>query len=119
MDLSIVAPAYNEKDNIRPFLHELEEVLSKVGKSYEIIVIDDGSNDGTYKELAHLTEKVDGLRVLKLRKNFGQTAALSLGFSKAQGDVVIVMDTCKLILRKERKNDESFDGIHPRSDQLN
>jgi glycosyltransferase involved in cell wall biosynthesis len=88
MDLSIVIPAYNEEKNILPLHRRLKDVLDKLGKSYEIIFIDDGSTDRTFEGL----QRIKGIKIIKFRKNFGQTAAFDAGFKEARGKIVIAMD---------------------------
>jgi len=82
MELSIVIPVFNEEENIEPLIHEIDAVLKPSGKTYEIIVVDDGSKDGTFAGLRRLHDK-GGLKVVRLKRNFGQTAALSAGLNYA------------------------------------
>jgi glycosyltransferase involved in cell wall biosynthesis len=90
--LSIVVPAYNEAENL-PVLHEeLTAALKRLGKSYEIIIIDDGSTDGSYESLLKLQQRDAHLVIIRFRRNFGQTAAMDSGFKQAQGDVIVTMD---------------------------
>ncbi len=91
-DISIVVPAYNEAENL-PVLHEeITAALKKLGRSYEIIVIDDGSTDDSYKTLLKIQQRDAHLVVIRFRRNFGQTAAMDAGFKQAQGAVIITMD---------------------------
>ncbi len=92
MDISVVVPVMNEEESLEEFYSSLKGVLGKLGKSYEIIFIDDGSADGSFKILENLAEKDRNILVIKFRTNFGQTAALSAGFKYAQGDIVITLD---------------------------
>jgi glycosyltransferase involved in cell wall biosynthesis len=92
MDLSIVIPVYNEEENIPKLYKELKEVLEKLGKEYEIIFVDDGSTDRTYQILQELARKDPHVKVIRFRRNYGQTAAMYAGFQYAQGDVIITMD---------------------------
>lgn len=92
IDLSIVVPIYNEEKNIRPLYWALKETLDKLEKPYEIILVDDGSTDGSAHILRDIQEKDNKIVVISLRKNFGQTAALSAGFDKSQGKAVVTMD---------------------------
>ncbi|SHK52606.1 glycosyltransferase family 2 protein [Thermocrinis minervae] len=90
--ISVVIPAYNEKDNI-PILYErLKKVLESLGEDYEIIVVDDGSTDGTFEVLQELAKVDEKLKVVRFRRNYGQTAAMYAGFEYAKGDVIITMD---------------------------
>jgi glycosyltransferase involved in cell wall biosynthesis len=90
--LSVVVPVHNEEDNVAPLYEALSKALGKLGRSYEIIVVDDGSRDETYKRLARLAGEDDALKLIKLRRNFGQTAAMAAGFDHAVGNIVIPMD---------------------------
>jgi len=92
MDLSIVVPIYNEVDNLRPLCERVHAVLAPTDWSYELILIDDGSQDGSSKLLAELHAEDDTLKVLRFRRNFGQTAALAAGFEYAHGDVIVSLD---------------------------
>lgn len=90
--LSIVIPARNEAESL-PGLHaEIGAAMSALGTSYEVIVIDDGSTDATFATLTRLTQTDPHLVVVRLRRNFGQTAAFAAGFDLAQGEIVITMD---------------------------
>jgi len=90
--ISVVIPFYNEEDNVEELYTILKRVLRKQKQSYEIIFIDDGSTDRTSAILARLFAEDRSLKVIRLRKNFGQTAALQAGFDHAQGEVIISMD---------------------------
>lgn len=92
VELSVVIPVYNEAENIAPLLEELEGVLGRLGQASELIVIDDGSTDGTAAELESWKRRLPSLRVVTLARNFGQTAALSAGFDNARGRWVITLD---------------------------
>jgi len=92
MDLSVIIPVYNEEENVEPLLVEIEATLAAFGKSYEIVVVDDGSNDATFEQLRSIRERLGKLRVVRLKRNFGQTAAIAAGLAHAQGGVVILMD---------------------------
>lgn len=90
--ISIVVPTFNEEDNVVPLYEELTEVLQYQDKEYEIIFVDDGSTDETFTRLQAVHEKDPHLKIVKLRKNFGQSAAMTAGFDHAQGKVVITSD---------------------------
>ena len=92
MDLSIVVPIYNEVENLRPLCQRVHAVLAPTDWSYELILIDDGSQDGSSELLAELHAEDDTLKVLRFRRNFGQTAALAAGFEYAHGDVIVSLD---------------------------
>ncbi|HSR32228.1 MAG TPA: glycosyltransferase, partial [Anaerolineae bacterium] len=89
MDISVVVPVLNEEESL-PILHQrLGEALAASGYSYEIIIVDDGSTDGSFDVMRQLQAGDEHLRVVRFRRNYGQTAAFSAGFDRAQGDVVI------------------------------
>jgi glycosyltransferase involved in cell wall biosynthesis len=90
--ISIVVPFYNEEDNIGELYTQLTHVLEELGKDFELIFIDDGSTDRTHDILMDLFNSDERVRIIILRKNFGQTAALQAGFDYANGDVIISMD---------------------------
>src|ERR1700738_1261183 len=90
--LSIVVPIHNEEPAILPLYDRLTSVLESLQKPYEIIFIDDASTDRSFDLLANLVETDHRLKVIRLRRNFGQTAALSAGFDEAQGNVIVSLD---------------------------
>jgi len=92
MDLSIVVPLYNERDCLAPLYAELTGVTTSLGCSYEILFVDDGSNDGSIDLLRGLRQRDPHVRVFRLARNSGQTAALSCGISNTSGDVVVAID---------------------------
>jgi len=87
--ISVIIPAYNEQDNVFPLYNELSRVLTDKD---EIIFIDDGSKDNTLQNLAHLNKKDKRVKVIRFKRNFGQTAALDVGFKQALGEVIVTMD---------------------------
>ena len=89
---SIVVPFYNEQESISPLYVKITEVMDQIGEPYEIVFVDDGSGDNTYKVLLNIYEHDHRLSLVRLRRNFGQTAALKAGFDHARGEVVISMD---------------------------
>ncbi len=91
-ELSVVVPVYDEQDNIEPLYEALTNALSELDRSYEIVVVDDGSRDETYARLARLAATDDRLKLVKLRRNYGQTAAMAAGFDHAGGEVIVPMD---------------------------
>ncbi len=91
-DLSVVIPLFNEEENVSPLLDELFAELRKLERSYEVICVDDGSRDGTFRELTAWAAREPHLRVIRFRRNFGQTAAMSAGIEAAAGEVIIPMD---------------------------
>src|SRR5438477_5534569 len=90
--LSIVIPVHNEEPSLLPLYDRLTTVLEALQKPYEILFVDDASTDRSFELLANLLETDSRIKVIRLRRNFGQTAALSAGFHQAQGDVVISLD---------------------------
>ena len=90
--LSIVIPIHNEEHSILPLYDRLTLVLEQVQRPYEILFVDDASTDRSFELLANLVETDGHLKIIRLRRNFGQTAALSAGFHEAKGDVIIAMD---------------------------
>ncbi|MGO9611835.1 MAG: glycosyltransferase family 2 protein [Dissulfurispiraceae bacterium] len=92
MTISIVIPLYNEEDNVRALHERLKGVLEKLQVEYEIIYVDDGSNDETLSLLHDIQKDDKNVLVLSLRRNFGQTAAFAAGFDFARGDIIITMD---------------------------
>ena len=91
-ELSIVIPIRNESPNIRPLYDEVMGTLSASGRSFEVIVIDDGSTDDSFAQLAALQAADPRLRVIRFRRNFGQTAAFAAGFAHARGRLVVTSD---------------------------
>lgn len=91
--ISVVAPVYNEKDNISRFIEKVENSLKKGFDSYEIILVNDGSTDGSKEILNEEAKKNGHVKVFHFTKNNGQTAALDFAFKKASGDLVLMMDS--------------------------
>jgi len=91
-DLSIVIPVYNEETNLPELNKEITFACQNLKRSYEIIFVDDGSEDDSLSVCKRLVKKNPRIRIIQLRKNFGQTAALSAGFDHARGDIVITLD---------------------------
>ena len=92
MHLSIVLPVFNEEENVEPLIQEICGVLSTSKRSFEVIAVDDGSKDGTFAALSRLHADTPVLKVIRLKRNFGQTAALAAGLAHAQGEIVVLMD---------------------------
>ena len=92
MDLSIVVPVYNEEENVQGLYDQLSEVLEPLELDYEIICTDDGSSDRSFERLTALAQQDSRLKVIRLRRNFGQTAGFSAGFEYASGEVVVTID---------------------------
>jgi glycosyltransferase involved in cell wall biosynthesis len=90
--LSVVIPIHNEEPSILPLYDRLTAVLEKIRRPYEIIFVDDASTDRSFDLLANLVETDARLKVIRLRRNFGQTAALAAGFDESQGQIIISLD---------------------------
>jgi len=90
--ISFVIPLLNEEDNLRPLYAKLREVLNEIEQPCEVIFVDDGSSDGSFAVLQQLHADDNRVRVIRLRRNFGQAAAFSAGFDLARGNVIITMD---------------------------
>jgi glycosyltransferase involved in cell wall biosynthesis len=92
MDLSIVVPLFNERDNLTPLHAELARTLAELGRAYELLFVDDGSDDGSLEVLRTIARSDSRVRVIRLARNSGQTAALACGFASARGQVVVALD---------------------------
>lgn len=92
LKISLISPLYNEAKNIPLLYRPLKEVLEKMKNSYEIIFIDDGSSDPTREEIEKISRRDARVRPIILRKNYGQTAALTAGFNQAKGEIIITID---------------------------
>lgn len=92
LDLSIVVPVYNEEENLDELCAQLNEVLSSMDRSYEVLLVDDGSSDGSWEKMTDLARRYPNLCQIRLRRNFGQTAAMSAGFHQSLGQIVITLD---------------------------
>ena len=90
--LSIVVPVYNEEENVRPLYQKIREVCESIGKTYEVLFVDDGSQDNTFDVLSELRKQEPHLAVIRFQENAGQTAAMAAGFEFAQGECIISMD---------------------------
>jgi dolichol-phosphate mannosyltransferase len=91
-DFSVVIPFFNEEDNVGPVLQELREVLADQSRSYEVVLVDDGSVDGTAQQLERETVDWSAARILRLGRNSGQAAALLAGMSSAKGKNIVLLD---------------------------
>jgi glycosyltransferase involved in cell wall biosynthesis len=90
-EVSVVVPLLNEQDNISPLYEQITQTLTD-GHNYEIIFVDDGSTDDSFDILSRFQKADDKVRVIRFRKNFGQTAALAAGFAHAQGNIIVAID---------------------------
>lgn len=91
-EISVVVPMRNESPNVAELYRELTGVLEAYGRPYEILAIDDGSSDDTFAQLAALQSRDPRLRVIRFRRNFGQTAAFAAGFARARGRFIVTSD---------------------------
>jgi glycosyltransferase involved in cell wall biosynthesis len=89
---SIVVPFHNEEENVTVLYARLKQVMEQVGDSFELVLVDDGSSDRTYKLLEEIAAVDSRVLVVKLRRNFGQTSALAAGFDHASGEFILAMD---------------------------
>jgi glycosyltransferase involved in cell wall biosynthesis len=92
MDLSVIIPIKDERDNVGPLAEQLRQALQPMGLAYEIIFVDDGSVDGSYACLEELAASDGRVKVIRLRRNFGQTAALQAGIDWSSGDILVTLD---------------------------
>lgn len=92
MDLSIVIPLYNEEESVAPLCQAVADAVEQIDGESETLLVDDGSTDGTFDRARREANKDDRFRVLKLKKNFGQTTALHAGFEHARGDIIVTLD---------------------------
>jgi glycosyltransferase involved in cell wall biosynthesis len=115
-EISVFLPVYNEEPNLRPLHRKLDEALKALGRSAEVVFVDDGSNDGSLQILRELAESDPRVRVVALRRNYGQTAAMAAGIDAARGKVLIPMDADLQndpadIIRLLDKLDEGYDVV--------
>jgi glycosyltransferase involved in cell wall biosynthesis len=92
MDVSVVVPIYNEEENVELLCARLFKSLSTLKRSWEIILVDDGSTDASWARMLEMSKMIPHLRVIRFRRNFGQTAAMSAGFDHARGEVIVTLD---------------------------
>ncbi len=114
--VSVFLPVFNEEPNLRPLHAQLDQALKELGRESEIIYVDDGSSDGSLNVLRNIASEDDRVRVVALRRNYGQTAAMSAGIDVATGDVLIPMDADMQndpadIVRLLDKLDEGYDVV--------
>ncbi|HHJ65013.1 MAG TPA: glycosyltransferase [Aquifex aeolicus] len=116
MKVSVVIPAYNEEENLPVLYERLKAVLDRLEGDYEILFVDDGSTDGSFEVLRDLARRDGRVRVIRFRRNYGQTAAMYAGFEHATGDVIVTMDADlqndpEDIPRLLRKLEEGYDIV--------
>ena len=92
LDLSIIIPSFNEKESLPELLTWIRQVMEREGLSYEAIIVDDGSDDGSWDCVKALSKKDPSVKGIRFRRNYGKSAALFCGFRKAAGDIVVTMD---------------------------
>jgi Glycosyltransferases involved in cell wall biogenesis len=92
MDISIVVPLFNEQESLSSLCQWIQRVMNENNFSYEVLLIDDGSHDGSWAEVEKLSKENNNIKGVKFRRNYGKSAALNVGFERVQGDVVITMD---------------------------
>ncbi|MFN5192936.1 MAG: glycosyltransferase family 2 protein [Cyanobacteriota bacterium] len=92
LDLSVVVPLYNEEDSLRALVQQLLNSLGSLGLHYELVLVDDGSSDGTAAILRELSAQVPQLVAVLLRRNYGQTAAMAAGFDASRAPVIVTLD---------------------------
>lgn len=115
-ELSLFLPVLNEEDNLRPMHAKIREALNELGKTAEVIYVDDGSTDKSLKILREISAEDSRVRVISLRRNYGQTAAMSAGIDAAKGEILIPMDADlqndpKDIARLLEKLNEGYDVV--------
>jgi glycosyltransferase involved in cell wall biosynthesis len=115
-EISVFLPVYNEEPNLPPLHAKLDEALGKLGRTAEIVFVDDGSTDNSLQVLREIAAKDDRVRVVALKRNYGQTAAMAAGIDAARGQVLIPMDADLQndpadIVRLLEKLDEGYDVV--------
>jgi len=117
VDITVVIPVFNERDNVRELYRQLTDVLEDFGRSYELLFVDDGSDDGTRDHLRSLAATDSRVKAVFFRRNYGQTAAMQAGLQTAIGDVVVTLDGDLQndpadIPMMVAKLDEGYDLVH-------
>src|SRR3989441_11990220 len=115
-DISVFLPVFNEEPNLRPLHEKLNQALAQLGRTAEIIYVDDGSSDGSLNVLREIAAQDPRVRVIALRRNYGQTPAMAAGIDAARGEVLIPMDADMQndpadIARLLKKIDEGYDVV--------
>jgi glycosyltransferase involved in cell wall biosynthesis len=114
--ISVVVPVHDEEHSVEPLFGELRAALDPLGTEWEVLFVDDGSTDGTFGALTRLHDREHGVRIVRLRRNFGKATALAAGFAQAAGDVIVTIDgdlqdDPAEIPRLLAKLDEGFDLV--------
>jgi glycosyltransferase involved in cell wall biosynthesis len=114
--ISVVVPVHNEEETLGRLYEELGAALDPLQRPWEVVFVDDGSTDGSFAALTRLHASVENVKVVRLRRNFGKSAALAAGFAKASGDIVVTIDAdlqddASEIPRLLAKLDEGFDLV--------
>ncbi|MEP6922746.1 MAG: glycosyltransferase family 2 protein [bacterium] len=115
-EISVFLPVYNEEPNLRPLHSKLDQALAQLGRSAEVVFVDDGSSDGSLEVLREIASVDPRVRVVALKRNYGQTAAMAAGIDAARGNVLIPMDADLQndpadIVRLLEKLDEGYDVV--------
>src|ERR1035437_5123479 len=92
VEISVVIPVYNERESVAPLVEALHAALAPMRRSFEIVLVDDGSTDGTWEALRELRGRYPHLHLIQFRRNYGQTAAMSAGFHESHGAIVVTLD---------------------------
>ena len=92
VEVSVVVPVYNERPALEPLMEELEAAFTAMGRRWEVIFVDDGSTDGSAEVLTRLARRREEVHFLRLRRNFGKSAALKAGFDTSRGRAVVTID---------------------------
>lgn len=116
LGLSIVIPVFNEEETLLPLHSQLADVLGGLGRTYEVIFVDDGSTDGSFEALKSIHGRDDSVKVIRFQRNFGKSDSLSAGFDAARGELVLTMDADLQDVPSEipkfiRKIDEGYDIV--------
>lgn len=93
MDISVVTPVYNEENNLKPLYSEIKETIKGEFDEWEVIMVDDGSSDQSWKTMKELRDSNEELKIVKLRKNFGQSSALQAGLEISKGELIATLDS--------------------------
>src|SRR5262245_36084620 len=92
MDVSLIVPVFNEQDNVQLLHEEISAAMKGIPRPYELLFIDDGSRDATWSRLEELASRDAHVKLVRFRRNFGQTAALQAGIDHASGDIIVTLD---------------------------